>query len=555
MSIHRDQGPDQYSIDEIVERLKNNRGDDLGPEDGELVIRADGTQAIRVRKRKRRSHQPHREERRKKRRMHVIQISAALILVMLFTLGLGTALLYANSGFFRKGLVEKITAATGANVKLEQFRMNPRSANAALMELEWPQSEAVKKILARGLDAKVAARSFLGGRMTGDEVVAQQAVVWLGKPDPQASPKTKTKDSPPSPIYFSRLAAIQGQVIYGDPKSPVFHLQNTELSYIPRSEGVTIPQDIEGEGLESFLNEKNSLQDTLSEQNDMAARSKYFPGTGKSVPRLLVNHGELAIKGWPKLRLDRGQMEFVDGMVEVLGLRVNSNKGTRGELELSGTFDSRAINQTPKLSVVATQFPLEELAGAELAKIFSGTIESDPLAPSELLLDVGEESSASMSLSFRCSPNTSLALHGLPFLKLLANILNDDWYEYPVFTGDVIGTLRRDGAAVAITDLNLLGRDRMALRGRIRYGRERAYDGVFEIGIAPTVIKASGSRRMDLMFGPPKGDFRWVTLKVNGTAALPTDDFEAQFDAAERGETGENPAGKVPSFEELTRPE
>jgi hypothetical protein len=44
-------------------------------------------------------------------------------------------------------------------------------------------------------------------------------------------------------------------------------------------------------------------------------------------------------------------------------------------------------------------------------------------------------------------------------------------------------------------------------------------------------------------------------LKVSGSAASPADDFEAKYDAAGRGTTGEKSAEKVPSFEELTRPE
>ena len=71
----------------------------------------------------------------------------------------------------------------------------------------------------------------------------------------------------------------------------------------------------------------------------------------------------------------------------------------------------------------------------------------------------------------------------------------------------------------------------------------------------PIVIKASGNRRLDLMFGKPKGNLRWVSLRVSGTAASPADDFEAKYDAAGRGATGDKPAEKVPSFEELTRPE
>jgi hypothetical protein len=554
MSTHDNSDPDQYSIDQIMERLRN-RGTDPAPEDGELVTRADGSQAIRVSKRKRRTRQPDKERRLRRRRMHVFQLAGSLILVALFVLGSGLALVYANSGFFRKGLMEKITAATGSKVKLEQFRMNPRSANAALIELEWPQSELMKKILARGLVATVSPQSFLGGRMTGDEVVAQQAIVWLGAPDREGRSKIGTKDIPTSQIQFARLAANKCDVIFGDPLSPMVSLKDSEVSYFPSVEEPVVLEDLLDNDSVGFLDEGKSISSMADNRGDLSDRAHHFPGSGASIPRLLANRGELAIKDWPKLQVDRGQLEFVDGMVKVLGLRLRSEKESRGKLEFSGKVSPYAVDHASRLSVAANNFPLEEIAGAELGKIFSGGIESDPIAPSELLLGGGREAIASMSLSFRCAPNSSLALHGLPFLKILSNVLNDDWFEQPVFTGDVIGTLRREGAGVSITDLDLQSRERMAVRGSIRYGRERAYAGVLEIGIAPTVIKASGSRRMDLMFGPPEGNFRWVSLKVSGTAASPADDFEAKYDAAARGATGEKPAGKVPSFEELTLPE
>ena len=259
MSAHGNQEPDQYSFEEMVERLRRGHGSDPSPEDGELVTRADGTQAIRVRRRKRRSHQPHKEQRLKKRRMLMIQLSAALILVLLFVLGFGIALLYANSGFFRKGLTEKIAATTGAKVRLEQFRVNPRGANAALIELEWPQSEAMKKILARDLNAKVAPQSFLGGRISGEEVVAREAIVWLGKPE--ASSQSATKDLPAPLIHFSRLAANEGQVLYGDPSLPIFKLHKTELSYMPRSLNAVSMDDIANDGFEDFSKEGKSLSE------------------------------------------------------------------------------------------------------------------------------------------------------------------------------------------------------------------------------------------------------------------------------------------------------
>ena len=500
--------PDRYSLDEMMERLKN-RVPDSSLEDGELVTRADGSQAIRVRKRKRRSHQPHKERQLKKRSMQVIQIAAALILISLFVLGGGLALVYANSGFFRNKLVEKITNATGAKTKLEQFRMNPRGANAALIELEWPQSEVVKKIQARGLDAKVAPQSFLGRVMTGDEVVAQQATVWLGAPGSQPSHKSASQDDTAPAIHFMRLAASKCLVLYGDPLAPEMSLRDTEVSFFPQME--------------------------------------------QSVPRLLATRGELTVKGWPKFQVDRAQLEFVDGMVEVLGFRLRSETETRGALDFSGRISPHVAGSTARLSALAENFPLDEIVGPELGKIFSGRIESDPGATNELLLG-GADAFSSLTLSFRCAPSSSFALHDLPCLKILSNVLNDRWFEHPVFIGDVIGVVRREGGRVVITDLDLQSKERMAVKGSIRYGGERAYVGELEIGVSQTMIKASGSRRLDAMFGPPVGNFRWVSIKVSGTAASPSDNFEAIYDAAGRGVTNDKPAQKAPSFEELTRP-
>lgn len=546
--------PDQYTIGQIMQRLKHGDSNPAS-EDGELVIRADGTQAIRVRKRKRRTHQPHKEEALKKQRIHMLQISAVLILLLLLVLGFAFAVIFANSGFFRKGLIEKITTATGAEVKLEQFRMSPRSANSSVLELAWPHGGGIQRLIARGLCATVYPRSFLGGRMTGEEAIAQQAIVWLSAPGQEVQPQIRAKDTTLSPVHFARLAANKCDVFFGDPQAPTISLKDSEISYFPRVEEPAISDALLDNDSGFFPSEEESLPSMLAKRNDLRERYDYFPSMGKSVPRLLANRGELTIKGWPKLQVDRAQLEFVDGMVKVLGLRLYSEKDPRGMLEFFGKVYPYVADQESRLSVVANNFPLEGIAGAELGKIFSGRIESDPVAASELLLDGGSDGLASMALSFRSAPNSSLALHGLPFLKLLSNLLNDDWFEYPVFTGDTVGMLRCDGAGISIADMDLLSRERMAVRGSIRYGRERVYQGVLEIGVASTVIMASGNRRLDLMFGPPKGNFRWVSLNVSGTASSPSDDFERLYDAAGRGAEAEAPAKKAPSFQELTRPE
>jgi hypothetical protein len=95
--------PEKYSIDEMMDRLKQSSAEN--PDNGELVTRADGTQAVRVRKRKRRSKQPHKQDAQRTRRARVIQIAAAFVLVILAALTAGIGIIYANSSPFRNSLV------------------------------------------------------------------------------------------------------------------------------------------------------------------------------------------------------------------------------------------------------------------------------------------------------------------------------------------------------------------------------------------------------------------------------------------------------------------
>ncbi len=136
--------PEKYSIDEMMDRLKNAPSGN--PEDGELVTRSDGTQAIRVRKRKRRSSQPLKKEQQVTRRVRIVQVTAALILAFLVALVIGGAIIYANSSPFREGLVHKIEQASGASAEIGQFRMNPKTANAGNLTLKWPPGNILSSV-------------------------------------------------------------------------------------------------------------------------------------------------------------------------------------------------------------------------------------------------------------------------------------------------------------------------------------------------------------------------------------------------------------------------
>ena len=70
------------------------------------------------------------------------------------------------------------------------------------------------------------------------------------------------------------------------------------------------------------------------------------------------------------------------------------------------------------------------------------------------------------------------------------------------------------------------------------------------------MITASKASRLNAMFGPPKEGFRWISLKIGGPVASPTDNFKDLFSSTspmprEHSAPAENGGS---TFEELTRP-
>ena len=151
--------PEKYSIDEMMERLKGKPSEN--PAEGQLVTREDGTQAIRVRKRKRRSEQPKREEAKRQKRIRIIQVSAALILLMLCALVIGGAFVYTNTPTYRKAVSNSVAEALGGTVEFKMFRVTPVSANADAIDVTWPDGNGFQSLKLRGISSKISPFSLL----------------------------------------------------------------------------------------------------------------------------------------------------------------------------------------------------------------------------------------------------------------------------------------------------------------------------------------------------------------------------------------------------------
>lgn len=503
--------PEKYSIDEMMDRLKSSP--QPNPEDGELVIRPDGTQAIRVKRRKRRSSQPVKRERQATRRVRIVQVTAAMILVFLAALAVGGAIIYANSRPFREGLVRHIEQTSGATVELEQFRMNPKTANAGRLTLKWPAGNVLESLTMRGINAEVFPPSFLGNAMTGEEISVSEGILLLKFPQPGEPLRSFPNPGELLPLRFNRYRIPTFNLSLGTPAAPVVRLTKSEASLNPET------------------------------VNGRAQLSLY--------------QGDVAIPGWPKLRLDRALVEFRGRETDVVGLRLLHETDNRGRFELSGPVYPYETERLSSLAVALDSFEISGIAGAALGRLVSGRIDSVPVADSNFFsFQPDENASPALEIAFQVSPSSRIEIRGFPFLTSLAQAMDDPWFLEPVFESDAGGTLHRKKGVLAFRNLNLQNKGRMAFQGEITMAANQQLSGNLRIGVADAMIGASKNTRLKTMFGPPQDGYRWATLKISGPATAPTDNFKELFTAATTG-AQPDPASDGTggsTFEELTRP-
>ena len=503
--------PEKYSIDEMMDRLKNVASENL--EDGELVTRSDGSQAIRVKKRKRRSSQPLQKERKAARQLRIFQVTAAMILVFVVVLTIGGAIVYANSSPFRQGLLRKIQENSGAAVEIDQFRINPKTANAGSLTLNWPAGNILKSLNLSGLNAEVFPSSFFGKFMVGEEVSAADGKLELQFPQTDEALRTVTKPNGANSIRFNRYRIPVLQVTFGDPMAPLIKLSKSEAS----------------------LNTETV--------NGNAQVSLY--------------NGDIVIPNWPKLRLNRALLEFRDGKTDVIGFRLFHEADSRGQLELSGTVYPTLPDRISSLDVVLDSFDISGITGPSLGRLISGRIDTRPVVKSNFLsFQPTAESSPKLEISFTVSPSSRIELRGFPFLGGLAQAIEDSWFQEPTFEIDAIGEIARTDGNVILRKLNFENKSRMACRGEIKMTANQELSGNLEIGIAEAMIGAAKDLRLKSLFGPSKDGFRWLVLKIGGSATSPTDNFKELFAAARTvsRETQSTADDAGSTFDELTHP-
>jgi hypothetical protein len=505
--------PEKYSIDEMMGRLKGGGSSGKQPE---LVTRPDGSQAMKVRKRKRRTKQAVSDEAKRRHKFQVVQIAAFVILVVLMGLAAGIAILYANSSGFRESLLGKLEDSSGAKVGLNQFRMNPATANANMASFGWPEGNALAGLELHQIRAKIAPASFLGSTFSGEEIVAGKGQLSLRAPGAPNSRRHKPKSDGMLSVKFQRYWVPEFDIRFGDSEGSRRLLKATEASFFPSAV------------------------------------------TGQAEVRL--RGGLFEFDAWPLMELDRSYIKAKGDALQIQSMRfvvpksANDRKVDKGFIDFTGSMRPLEAGATHTLRSDVRDLPLPYMMGPDLGRFFVGSVDTMEIPDSNFLsFSPDSPESAMLELTLTNSVNSRIDLGSFKFLSQLSTVLDDRWYEFPNFDDIVTLVTKMRGDEVSIEDINLVSRGRMTVRGSVSNQKGGGISGKLRIGLPDTMIAASDDKRLNRMFGQVREGYRWLDLKIGGTSAVPGDNFKELYMNASVPSDGESTGGedKPDQFENL----
>lgn len=469
------QGEGSYSVDEMMARLKQGEREKRqsgAPSGGELVTREDGSQVVKVRRRKRRSKQPDKKKKNLDPRVKWAVFGSVIGLGILLVAATVFIIAKYNGRKFTEATEHTIAELSGAKQgAVSQLRVTPVSAKAAKFELEWDRRSFLKSAEFNNLRADIKATSFFGSDWIGEEVVASTGKVVFQTPASQA----ETGDSAlVSPYRFGAYRCNQLDLHFGGERGA------------PAILGLQISQ-------RKMVNEKYQF---------------------------VFQDGLLKIENWPELKLASGviTLNARDADVEML---LSAGRSHKGELTVTGRI-ARTSAQPVVLDVKAKDYPVQELLGKELGRIIQGPAQSD-MGSLTYRYDKPGAEGLSFVLPFN---STAISLSELPMLATLKDLTGNTNYMRPVFS-NCRGNVLRTSEGVSLNNLNWISHSMITLQGNIHVAADKKLTGALDVGIPTSAFDKAPPAPFT---GPKDGLYR-ARVKLSGTIHNPHDNLRELISA------------------------
>lgn len=510
---NKGQGHKHYSVDEMMDQLKQQQRDKETQDrlkDGELITRPDGTQVIKVKKRKRRSKQSPKAL-NPNVKWSIIGTTLGLgITVVIFTIYILTKY---NGATFKEDTEANITELLAAkSTKLSQLRITPLFTKASQAEVSWGDQSFYHVARFEDIRADIKLTSFFSRYWKGEEILAERGEVRLQIPHRNGSEGNRPTDSN---YRFKSYRCEALDVLFG----------NQENACALKGLHATMHQNPNGRYAMAFAN------------------------------------GVIHAPNWPHLEISSGVLKFNASNTEVEA-RLAAKDNRQGELRIQGIV-YRDKNEPVTLDVKSANYPMEELLGEDFGRLIQGNIHSDMGS-----LSFNSKKDNDVALSFIMPFNSNqINIVELAMLSDLRNLTGKSQYLHPTFTY-CRGTIMRSAKMTTLSNLKLISNKLLNLEGEISVDHEGNLSGKLEIGI-PSRLFSTTSPAPKIFSAREDGN-TYTQVTLGGTVHSPHDNLNERLKASrviiienppvltspqESPETAPqlNPEDKEKAFEELTR--
>ena len=478
-----------YSVDEMMDRLREEDRDKQSRDEGELVVREDGTQAIRIKKRKRRSKQEKTALAKRKKQLGILKVLCLVLIPLVLGLALLLRTVSYRSGTFADNVNATVSERVGGNSKVARLSPLVNQVTAHSVAIAWPDGHLLEQLTLSKLSGDLNVASFVTGKLQGEVIEAEE-----GR------------------LIFSRR-------------------EGRNVSLPKRGEALSLP------GFKRYLSDDFSLHfgraGSLFRIMGSEAR---FESKGFA-QQLTLKDGQVFAGNWGTLPLKRALLEVQDRSVAVKSFNFENELLQVG---LSGTL---GLNQPKQiLAMEVAEADIASLAGEEMGAFFEGSLKG---GSGTLTFDSWNFASHEIVLD---SPVEYLLVKNFAFLRTLEEFYGESRYQRIEFENERGFQITRGRNWVEVKDFYVAEIGVLGLRGTVRVDGG-VLSGDLWVGLPDHKRLVVRSEQRDNLLSHAKLEdgFYWLKLKLSGKVADPKDDFLKYVEVNSQEATG------VDLFEELTR--
>ena len=464
----------------------------------EVVVRADGTKVVRVTK-KRKVMLTSADKRRKLRR-HALLVASVCLLVSLVC---GAFLFYRmatmSSSAYVEGKIAELQQTWGAeNVQLGAAEINGTSFSLSSLVAEFPEDNMLQRVELSGVHAKLSLATFLHGRLTGDSLEVERAVLVLRNGEIMKMPTQNGADM----WRFTRVDCKDFSVLYADDAQAPLALRN-------------------------------------------AGAYMYYPSRSRVSSAVMLRGGTLNIRGWRTVRITEGKVHVSAGGVEdfsfsgTTDIAGDETEQRRTSISFSGDILQGASMYGP-FATGADNMSLGDFTDGRLESFFAGRT----VAPSYGKLN----GKFTMKLSADSAPRFSgelalknISLRSFPALMSITEHIEHSkrglYNPISISRGHVNLSHDGDSLVVELPYGAVVERDLASLRGRMVLNAANELSGEMDYGVPMMLARVEYPDGQPDPIFQPNGEWAVLRTCLSGNGSVPADDMaevEARAEMARR---------------------